>query len=64
MPVKRITVTLDQPEYSGLLELAVRELRDPRDQLRVILRQELKQCGLLPAASEEAAELGRGAQDG
>ena len=52
MAVNRITVTLEQPEYVGLLEIAVKELRNPQDQLRHILRQELQRCGLLPSASE------------
>lgn len=48
MPVNRITVTLEQPEYSGLLELALHELREPSDQLRQILRDELIRRGLWP----------------
>ena len=52
MAINRITVTLEQAEYSGLLEMAVRELRDPHDQLRHILRQELQQRGLLSPDSK------------
>lgn len=48
MPVHRITVTLEQPEYSGLLELAIHDLRDPADQLRQILRDELIRQGPWP----------------
>lgn len=44
----RVTVTLNQPEYSGLLDIAIAELRDPRDQIRFILRQELQRRGVLP----------------
>lgn len=51
MPVNRITVTLEQPEYSGLLELAIHDLRDPSDQLRQILRDELIRQGLWPRAA-------------
>ena len=47
--VNRVTVTLEQPEYSGLLKMAIEELRNPPDQIRFVLRQELKQRGLLPA---------------
>lgn len=46
--VNRLTVTLEQPEYSALLQLAVRDLRDPQDQLRYILRQVLLANGMLP----------------
>jgi hypothetical protein len=53
MAVNRVTVTLEQPEYSGLLEMAIKELRDPREQLRHILRQELSQRGLLPDDSDQ-----------
>ncbi|RLC96637.1 MAG: hypothetical protein DRI77_08315 [Chloroflexi bacterium] len=46
--VNRVVVTLEQPEYSALLKVARVELRDPRDQLRYILRCELERRGLLP----------------
>jgi hypothetical protein len=46
--VTRIKVALEQPEYNGLLEIANQELRNPQDQLRHILREELKRRGLLP----------------
>ena len=43
----RFQVTLDGAEADALVELAASELRDPRDQLRMILRQELARLGLL-----------------
>lgn len=46
--VTRVTVTLEQPEYTALLEVAGKELRNPADQLRYILREELAQRKLLP----------------
>jgi len=46
--VNRITLTLEQIEYSGLLEIALGELRTPQEQLRYLLRQELVRRGLLP----------------
>lgn len=46
--VERLTVTLEQSEYSALLRVAVAELRDPADQLRHILRAELERRGLWP----------------
>jgi len=52
--VSRVTVTLEQPEYSALLKVAVAELRNPQDQARHILRQELQRRGLLPPADQHA----------
>ena len=43
----RIQIVLDATEADGLAELAASELRDPRDQVRLILRRELQRCGLL-----------------
>lgn len=40
--VKRIEVTLEQTEYSALLEMASEDLRNPSDQLRHILRLEME----------------------
>jgi len=51
MAVVRIAVTLEQPEYGGLLEIASKQLRNPQDQLRHMLRQELGRSGLLPSVS-------------
>jgi len=48
---------LDQAEYSGLTHVADVELRDPRDELRVILRRELARCGLWPDADPLAGPL-------
>lgn len=63
MPVHRITVTLEQPEYSGLLELAIHDLRDPADQLRQILRDELIRQGLWPAEKQaKVRDQGEGAR--
>ena len=50
--IKRLTVTLEQPEYSALLKVAVAELRDPPDQLRQILRAELERRGLWPPSHQ------------
>ena len=43
----RLLITLDSAERSALTKLSQKELRDPRDQLRLILRQELERQGLL-----------------
>lgn len=45
--VNRVTVTLEQPEYSALLKMAVSELRNPQDQIRWLLRRELEARKLL-----------------
>jgi len=45
--MKRIIVILEQPEYSALLVMAADALRDPRDQIRFVLRQALEEHGLL-----------------
>lgn len=40
--VQRLTVTLEQDEYSALLEMAVDDIRNPSDELRQILRMEIE----------------------
>ena len=56
--VNRLTVTLEQPEYSALLRMAVAELRSPPDQLRHILRTELERCGMWsPADASDYARI-------
>jgi hypothetical protein len=40
--VQRVTVTLNQDEYSQLLRIAEEELRNPSDQLHHILRIEIE----------------------
>lgn len=45
--VNRVKVVLPQEEYSALLKLSDAELRNPPDQLRAILREELARRGLL-----------------
>jgi len=43
----KLMVTLENTEAEALAQLAYAELRDPREQLRLILRQELARRGLL-----------------
>lgn len=45
--VNRVVLTLEQPEYNALLKAAINELRNPPDEARFILRQELERLGLL-----------------
>jgi hypothetical protein len=40
--VKRMTVTLEQDEYSTLVRMAIDDLRSPSDELRHILRLEIE----------------------
>ena len=56
--VSRLTLTLEQHEYSALLKMAIEELRDPSDQVRYILLQELERRGLLPTNGNGANEEG------
>ena len=51
--VKRLTLTLEQPEYSALLKVAMAELRNPQDQARYILRRDLENRGLIPSESQQ-----------
>ncbi len=41
MMLKKISVVLEQSEYSALLEMAIDDLRNPSDELRQILRSEI-----------------------
>ena len=51
--INRIKVLLPQVEYSGLLELADKDLRTPNEQLRFLLRQELVRRGLMNSDAKE-----------
>ncbi len=55
--INRVKVVLPQEEYSALLKLSESELRNPQDQIRAVLRQELVRRGLLepPAAPVQTA---------
>jgi hypothetical protein len=46
--VIRLKIVLEQAEYGALLKVATAELRNPADQMRHILRQDLSRRGLLP----------------
>ena len=52
----RISITLEQQEFSALLEMAAADLRNPADELHFILRLEIerrtKQINLLEAPLE------------
>jgi len=46
--INRLRIILEQPEYSALLKLSGQEVRNPSDQVVVIVRNELVRLGLLP----------------
>ena len=50
--VTRLKLVLEQAEYSALLKMASKELRDPADQVRHVLRAELERHGLLPVNAD------------
>lgn len=52
----RITIPLEQAEKSALLKLAMAELREPREQIRYILRRELERLGLIQFQSARPTE--------
>ena len=39
---QKIDLTLPQQEYSSLLDMAIDDLRSPSDEIRYILRKEIK----------------------
>lgn len=48
MKNSRVTVSLDSVEAEALINIAQKECRQPREQARFILIEELKRPGLLP----------------
>ena len=52
----RMFIGLEPAERSALMKLAEMELRSPRDQLRVILREELKKRGLLRSTDKRDSD--------
>jgi hypothetical protein len=62
--INRVKLILEQDEYSALLKVAVSELRNPADQARHILRQDLTRRGLLSTESQSVLnEQSQQAQD-
>lgn len=43
----RIVIYLTASEKDALIKLALQQLRDPRDQVRLLVQRELERCGLL-----------------
>jgi hypothetical protein len=54
--INRLKILLDQPEYTALLKLSEQELRNPADQARLMVRQELIRLGLIPTTPLEPKE--------
>lgn len=54
--INRLKILLDQPEYTALLKLSEQELRNPADQARLLVRQELIRQGLIPTNTNEPKE--------
>lgn len=48
MMVVKIYIALDDQEAKALTKLAERELRYPKEQIRLFIREGLQRCGLLP----------------
>lgn len=53
--MRRLTVTMNQQERQALEELARQNLRQPREHMRYLLREEALRRGLLPEESREGA---------
>jgi len=54
----KLMVSLENTEAEALAQLAYAELRDPREQLRLILRQELARRGLLNTPASTLEQVG------
>jgi hypothetical protein len=54
--VARIMITLSRVEKDALLILSEKELRDPRAQAALIIREELQRQGLIPIHSKPQFE--------
>jgi hypothetical protein len=52
----RYLISLEPEEANVLYELAASEMRDPRDQIRFILRMELERRGLLVTQTNDPVE--------
>ena len=56
MAYERITVQLTTEERGALLQMAELECRDPREQMRFLLRREAQQRGLIAPVDPVNAE--------
>jgi hypothetical protein len=51
----RLMITLNGDEANALMHIADQELRDPREQLRLFLREEMRRRGFLKPEQERMA---------
>ena len=51
----RLTITLRDAEKRALFDLAQRELRNPRDQAVILIRNQLEAVGMIRPRPQEAA---------
>jgi hypothetical protein len=51
--VNRLKIALPQTEFDALFKLSLLEVRNPADQVRVILRAELERRGMLPTSTPQ-----------
>ncbi len=59
MAMGRITVPLTTDERGALVKIAESECRDPREQLRYLLREEAQRRGLIEYKTSELTANGR-----
>ena len=59
----KIIVYLAEQERNALQQLAQREMRVPRAQAALIIRQELRRLGMLPAQATVSEEKGKEPQE-
>ncbi len=53
----RLRILLEEPEYAAIEKMAEQDFRNPTEQARFILRQELERRGLLPLAGPGQVEV-------
>lgn len=55
--LKRLTITFEEGERTALQEMAREALRDPKTQVRFLVREEAQRRGLIPADALETKNL-------
>lgn len=57
MALSKVTITITPEEKAALIDLAQAELRDPREQLRWLLKEAAERRGILPPAPLKTSEV-------
>ena len=57
MDISRITISLEPHERVALLRLAKKEVRDPRDQARYLIRSALVKYGFIKSTESQNDEV-------